>query len=261
MNIRILGSGGCTPEPGRDAPCLLINGSYLVDTGWNAAAGMRGYGRAPSALKAIFLTHLHMDHYLGLPGVLFSMGLKARREAPPLELDVVGPTDGLADLVDNATAFLQWDLYTHLRLDLTVCPLEPKAAWEDGVLHVQTFALRHSATVGSQPQPTESLGYVFTEKATGASFATAWDTSYCPAIVPHIEGQDILFHDAGHSSAAEAATIAKQAGVERLFLVHYGKVEGEKLLRDAREVFPGTFLAEEGESIHLREHGSGPGTG
>ena len=251
MKIQVLGSGGCTPEPGRESPCILINGKYVVDAGWNSAARMRELKCDPAAVTTVFLTHLHMDHYLGLPGLMFSMGLRSRREASPLRLVIVGPPDGLADIVNHAAAFLRWDVYTHLRLQIEVKPLEPGGAFEDDELAVRTFALEHSATVGPRPQPTVSLGYIFKEKNTGSTFATAWDTSFCPDMVPHIKGQALLFHDAGHSSPADAAETAKRAGVRKLYLVHYGLGNAEQLLKEARAVFPETFLAKEGDTIEV----------
>ena len=61
----------------------------------------------------------------------------------------------------------------------------------------------------------------------------------------------MLIHDAGHTSAREAAEIGKMAGVGRLYLIHYGEANGDNALTEAREIFPATFLAKEGETITL----------
>jgi len=83
---------------------LLINGKHLVDTGWCAALKMREYGFDPLALESIILTHFHQDHYLGLPQLLFFVGLRKR---PGLLLNIAGPSENLQRVVEAADAFLQ----------------------------------------------------------------------------------------------------------------------------------------------------------
>jgi len=51
-----------------------------------------------------------------------------------------------------------------------------------------------------------------------------------------------------------AAQIAKQAGVKRLVLIHYGYSRGARILAEAQAVFPSTELAEEGHTLEV----SGP---
>ena len=104
--------------------------------------------------------------------------------------------------------------------------------------------------------------HIFTRPADPPhKYAYCLDTAYYEKIIPIIEGVDVLYHEATfchedimraketfHSSARQAALIAKAANVKKLIIAHYSaRVTNEKVLLDeAREVFPETMLANEG---------------
>lgn len=96
------------------------------------------------------------------------------------------------------------------------------------------------------------------------SYAYCSDTSYLPWIAEQIEGADLLFHEATfaednaararqtqHSTAAQAARIALEAKVKRLVIGHFSaRYEDEKaLLKEAKDIFPDTILADENLTI------------
>lgn len=92
-------------------------------------------------------------------------------------------------------------------------------------------------------------------------YAYCSDTMYLPGLVPMIKGVDLLYHEAtypdgnevkararGHSTAGQAATIAKMAEVGRLMIGHYSATVDDVnvLLDQARRIFPDTIAADEG---------------
>ena len=92
------------------------------------------------------------------------------------------------------------------------------------------------------------------------------DTAYDESIVPYIKGVDILYHEAtfaeseiataiktAHSTARQAAEIAKQAEVKELVIGHFSSRYNDLnvLLQEAKAVFPDTELAYEGQLIEL----------
>ncbi len=100
------------------------------------------------------------------------------------------------------------------------------------------------------------------------SYAYCSDTSYDEALPDVVSGADLLYHEATfgedmadralqtqHSTAKEAATIAKKAMVGKLLIGHYSTryKNLEPLLNDARSIFPETYLAIEGESTILEK--------
>lgn len=98
------------------------------------------------------------------------------------------------------------------------------------------------------------------------SYAHISDTAYMPDLAAKIKGVDLLFHEStyladnldkarerGHSTAAQAATVARDAGARRLLLGHYSsryKNDGV-FLSEATPIFPSTLLATEGLKISI----------
>ena len=100
----------------------------------------------------------------------------------------------------------------------------------------------------------------------GRAYAYCSDTLFRPHLVEQLKGVDLLFHEAtfasdaekraketGHSTAPQAATIAKEAEAKRLVIGHFSaRYEDEIVLLDeAKAIFPETILAREGLTISL----------
>lgn len=98
------------------------------------------------------------------------------------------------------------------------------------------------------------------------SYAFCSDTRYLEAIIPIIKEVDLLYHEAtflhplkemadytGHTTALEAATIAKKANVEKLILGHFSNRYSDLSVftDEARTVFPNTFLPKALESVKI----------
>ena len=98
------------------------------------------------------------------------------------------------------------------------------------------------------------------------SYAYCSDTRYLPQLAEYLQDVDILFHEATfgedkknlafatyHSTAAQAATLAKECHAKKLFIGHYAaRYDDENiLLNEAREIFPETFLTKENEIIQI----------
>ena len=90
IDVTLLGCGGVMPLPGRALTSLFVryNGkAILIDCGEGTQIELRRNKSKYSQIDAIFLTHLHGDHILGIPGLLLSFGLN-ERTAP---LKIYGP--------------------------------------------------------------------------------------------------------------------------------------------------------------------------
>ena len=246
MKIAIIGDSTCIPDPGHDAASFLINGKHLVDTGWYAALKMRQYGLDPSALESIIITHFHQDHYIGLPQLLFFLGLK-RIERP---LTIAAPAEHLPRVMKAAEDFLQIARFPQLKVNTKLIPLAAGDSFELSDVRVESFAAKH---VSGKNQPEPALSYKVTDKAGGARFVYSGDTSPHPPLADFARGASVLIHDAAHTAAKDSAEIAKQAGVSRLVLIHYAQGRAERLLQEARAVFPHTELAREGQTLEIRK--------
>jgi ribonuclease Z len=115
-----------------------------------------------------------------------------------------------------------------------------------------------------------TCGFLFIEhhrdKESRKRYAYCSDTAYCEKIVDQIVGVDVLFHEATytekdvdkckkhtHSTAKQAAQIAKMAGVGKLIIGHFSAREDDHavFLNEAKEVFDKTVLAVEKEKIEI----------
>lgn len=100
------------------------------------------------------------------------------------------------------------------------------------------------------------------------AYAYCSDTEYVPELVPFLKGVDLLYHEATfaealaaraketmHSTARQAATVARDAGVKQLLLGHFSsRYKDPAILRDeALEIFPNTILAQEGHTFPVGE--------
>ena len=98
------------------------------------------------------------------------------------------------------------------------------------------------------------------------SYAYCSDTLPCPNIIEHLKGIDLLYHEATfaeqekeraaithHSTARQAAEIAREAGVKRLVIGHYSSRydDENRLKQEADEIFPGTECAQEGKTFTI----------
>lgn len=255
MKITFLGTSTVVPAAGRETACALVNGTHLIDTGWSAAIRMKSYGHDPMLLDAVFLTHCHHDHYIGLPQLFFYMTMRARERPDRPPLKVLGPEEDVQRVVDLSLALLQPDRFVAVAYEPEVIPLVPGDTYQDDVLHVSTSRTVH---------PVASLCYRFTDAETGSTLAYTGDTAYHPPTAEHVAGVDLLVTEASyggtaapdengslHSGAPEAARLARAAGAKRLALVHCPEDKQREAVAAARLDFPNTFVPADGETIEL----------
>jgi ribonuclease Z len=255
--VRVIGTDTVVPQAGNDTACLLLNGDCLLDTGWNAAIAMRAFDADPMAVDTLFITHCHHDHYLGLPQLLFYQAMRRseRPDRPPLT--VVGPKPDIGTVVERALAFLRHEHFPEVATPPRVVALQAGDRFETARLKVSTAPTIH---------PVVGLCYRFADIASGASLAVTGDTGYHEPLADHVQGVDLLVHEAsrgageshpnargGHAGALDAARIARAAGVRRLLLVHYPWAQREAVEAAARSLFPASQAAQPGDLVALPE--------
>jgi ribonuclease BN (tRNA processing enzyme) len=240
----MLGTGAPLADPDRSGPAvaIVVNGSsYIVDCGPGvvrraAAAAKRDKVPALNAenLKTVFITHLHSDHTLGYPDLIFSPWVLGRT-AP---LQVYGPI-GLQSMTDHILK--AWEKDIDIRTNglepsnktgykVQVHEVKPGIVYKDDNVTVKAFLVNH----GSWDQ---SLGYRF--DTADRSIVLSGDTAYTDAIAKACKGCDILIHEvysqAGfdkrqpewqryhshfHTSSGQVAKVAGDAKPGLLVLYH-----------------------------------------
>ena len=81
LSLRILGCSSATPTPDRYSTAQVLNvleRFFLIDCGEGAQINMRRFGVNMLRINHIFISHVHGDHFLGLPGVISSMSMQGR---------------------------------------------------------------------------------------------------------------------------------------------------------------------------------------
>jgi ribonuclease Z len=182
----------------------------------------------------LIITHFHPDHASGIPILLMNVWLLGRSE--PL------PVYGLQDALDRFAAMMalfRWQEWPGL-FEVLCCVV----AEEIGATVLEDDEFRITGAPVCHLVP--ALGLRIENKRSGGVLAYSSDTSPAEEVVALAHGADVLIHEAagntlGHSSAAQAGEIARQAGVDRLVLIHYrpSPQKYERWLAEAGAAFGG----------------------
>ncbi|RYD80239.1 MAG: ribonuclease Z [Sphingobacteriales bacterium] len=108
FEITILGSSSATPTVTRHPSAQYFcfgNRAFLIDCGEGAQTQILRFGQKPGKIEKIFISHLHLDHWLGLPGLLSTFSLNGRTAA----LEIYAP-DGLQQILETTFKFTHFHL-------------------------------------------------------------------------------------------------------------------------------------------------------
>ena len=142
LRLVFYGSSAGFPTVARTPTCIgLWRGEelYLLDCGESAAVHLARHAVSPQALRAVFISHSHVDHIGGVPMLLQWLQLNRRQEAVSLCL----PAEAIPTLRDYLDlCFLHHDL---LGFDLELRPEAPGKVYDRDGLTVEAFSNRHLA--------------------------------------------------------------------------------------------------------------------
>lgn len=289
VSLFFAGTAGSVPTARRGLPALLLRAGgerILFDCGEGTQQQLLRSVGLPE-LSAVFITHFHLDHWLGLLGMIKTFDLRGR-ERP---LTVHGPP-GTERLFAGLRPIVGRTGYP-----LELVDLEPHAEIRFGSFLITPFPVKHRI---------EAYGYAFIEderpgrfdvaaaRALGIPEGPAWgrlqrgeavdgitpeqvmgetragrkivlsgDTAPCQAVEVFAHRADVLVHEAtfmederararetAHSTARQAAEIARDAGVGLLALTHLSTRYFPREVRDeARAVFPNTIVPRDFDEI------------
>jgi ribonuclease BN (tRNA processing enzyme) len=182
MRLTILGCGDAFGSGGRLNTCFLLEAAgarVLVDCGASAMVSMGRFGVDPAGLDAVILSHLHGDHFGGVPFLLLHQQFAAQRTRP---LQIVGPPT-TQQRVEDAGAALFGGIDCAWGFDLGFREIEPGAPVAVQGLQVEAFPVAHG-----NGAPCYGLRIAGDGRTFGFSGDTAW-TDTLPAIA---DGADLF---------------------------------------------------------------------
>jgi ribonuclease BN (tRNA processing enzyme) len=182
-----LGSGDAFGSGGRLQTCLLLRGAaegaVLLDCGTSALIGMRRAGVEPSTIEWVVLSHLHGDHFGGLPFLILD-GQFRRRTRP---LHVAGPP-GVADRVRAAMEVLfPGSATASRRFEVEFLELHDRQPAALGPARVTPFAVVH---------PSGAPAYALRAQYGGHTVAYSGDTEWTEALMDAAAGADLFVCEA-----------------------------------------------------------------
>jgi ribonuclease Z len=301
MRVIPLGTSSGKPTIKRNVSALAVarDGEWLLfDCGEGTQTQIIRAGLNPSKLAAIFITHLHGDHFNGLPGLLSTMGMDNHKR----ELTLVAPL-GIREYLDTLARlkilFVNYPLHVREIDKDELVPNQLMPVYQTAQYVVSTCALDHRIfasgfRVDENPKPgrfnlerARELGVptgplfrnlqsgqaveledgriiqpsdVLGPERPGKSVTYCLDTRPCQASKELARDVDLLIHEAtyteenteeaqnyGHSTAAQAAIIAREANAKSLLLTHFSTryPDLSPLLQEAQAIFPETRVAQD----------------
>ena len=292
LSIFFAGTAGSVPTPKRGLPAILLRAGgerILFDCGEGTQHQLLRSIGLPD-LDAIFITHLHLDHWLGLPGMIKTFDMRDR----DARLELFGPP-GFAALFEKVVR----PIIGRTKYPLDVIELEPhEEIGFDGFV-VQGFPVKHrveafgyafieddrpgrfdaetATKLGVTPGPDfgrlqrgETVDGVTPEQVMGSGrlgrrIVYSGDTMPCQTTEVYANGADVLIHEAtfcedeqararetGHSTAKQAAQLALDANVKLLALTHLSTRYFPREIRDeARATFQNTVVPRDFDGIEV----------
>ncbi len=187
MQVRFLGSGDAFGSGGRFNTCFLVEakqGTFLVDCGASSLVAIRKSGVDPNAIGTIFISHLHGDHFGGLPFFLLDAQFYSRRTTP---LIIVGPVGLRQRLIEAMEVFFPGSSKTEHKFELELREITPGATYVFNGIKVTAYLVDH--VCGAPP-------FALRLECDGKVLAYTGDTEWTEAVVSAGQGAHLLIAEA-----------------------------------------------------------------
>ncbi len=303
FELTILGSNSALPKINRFPTAQLLNVNerfFLIDCGEGTQIQLRKNKIKFTRINHIFISHLHGDHFYGLPGLISTFNLLGRKA----DLHIFAPKELEQNLMPFLNSFehnISFNIIFHSTQNK-----EKQLIFENNQVEVFSFPLDHRiATTGflfKEKQQKRRLikekiefygipikdrekikdgnnfilpdGQVIknelltTSPPVPRSYAFCSDTAYNKKTSEYVKNVDLLYHEATflekmkiraketkHSTAKEAALVAKEANAKQLLIGHFSsRYNDTKELEDeAKQIFENTTAVNDGDVFSVKQ--------
>jgi ribonuclease BN (tRNA processing enzyme) len=244
LTVRFLGSGDAFGHGGRLQACILLEWAenrVLLDCGASVLISLQRYGVDPGSIDGILISHLHGDHFGGLPFYILEAQIFSKRTRPLL---LAGPQGLASRLVESLEVNYTRASRIQRKFTTQVTELTPGPACEWCGLSVQVAEGLHAS--GAPP-------LAYRVEAAGKSVAYTGDTQWVDGLIPLMKGVDLLIAEGYfyerpikyHMSATDILTHREALAPKRLIFTH---MSPDMLARV--DEFPGE-TADDGMTLEL----------
>jgi ribonuclease Z len=213
----ILGTSNAIPDETHENTHMVLVGetrTILIDCVNNQILRLKKAGVDFHEISDIILTHFHPDHVSGVPLLLMNMWLMGRNHP----LNIYGLHNTL-DRMEDLMGFYGWaDWPDFFPVAFYRLPIQEMVTVLDcSEMSILASPVRHMIP---------AIGMRIEFKQKNKVLAYSCDTEPCAEVIRLAKGANVLIHEAagailGHSSAAQAGDVARQAEVGGLYLIHY----------------------------------------
>ena len=197
FKVTLLGTGAPAPSIERFGPSILVEAGgqkLLFDCGRGAGQRLWQLKIPLGQVDALFLTHLHSDHVVGIPDLWLTGWIPAAYGRRAYPFKVFGP-GGTEDMMENLVKAFSWDISIRSKENNKVdsgvwvkaTDIKEGFIWEKNGVKVTPFTVRHSDFIDS------ALGYRIDYN--GHSVILSGDTRYSENLVRYAKGADVIIHE------------------------------------------------------------------
>jgi ribonuclease Z len=231
IKVTLLGTGAPVPSIERFGPSILVEAAgqhLLFDCGRGASQRLWQMKIPLRQVDALFLTHLHSDHIVGIPDLWLTGWIPAAygRRSQPFE--VYGPT-GTRQMMEYMVKAFDWDIKTRTKENnkddrgamVTAEDIREGMPWKKNGITVTPFTVRHAEFIDS------ALG--FRVDYNGRSVILSGDTRYSENLVKYAKGADVVIHEV---AAANTNVIPASQLVNQILGFHTSPEEAARVFNE-----------------------------
>jgi ribonuclease BN (tRNA processing enzyme) len=217
--IRFLGSGDAFGSGGRFQACIHVacgGKGMLLDCGASSLVAMRRFDVEPNSIGAVVISHLHGDHFAGIPFFVLDAQLVSRREQP---LIIAGPPGIERRVIEAMEVLFPGSSTAERRFETQFVEMLERSPTEIAGATVTAFEVAHAS--GAPPL---ALRIQMGDR----TLAYSGDTEWTPALGEAAEGADLFICEAYyfdkkmkyHLDYETLASHAEELGCKRMILTH-----------------------------------------